>query len=161
MHARRGHGRMTGGRYSSRRHRANAHTNTSKVLERRAFTFSPVAQLSWLWQLVLSLADRAVPTGIPLYTPSWLHSPFPSPSLSLTLEDQTGARGEEGVEGVAWWPLWEILFCPLVYLELSFLNDFRRCCARQVTLTQNAWSGITAQLCLLWSVSLLPFLLPH
>lgn len=32
------------------------------------------------------------PHGIHLYTLSWLHSPFPSSSLSPTLEQQTGAR---------------------------------------------------------------------
>lgn len=40
------------------------------------------------------------PQGFVSYTTSWLHPPFPSPSLSLTLEQQTGAR-ERGVCGGA------------------------------------------------------------
>lgn len=88
MHAHWGQVPLTGGRCMSRKHES-AHTKHVRSLgkARISFQLCSTADLT-----VLSLADRADPTGIHFYTLSWLHLTFPSPLLSLTLEHRTGAK---------------------------------------------------------------------
>ena len=83
-----------------------------------------LSALCWPWQPVLSLADRAVPTGIHLNTLSWLHSPLPSPSLSLTLEHQTGAS-ERAVGGAGVRSPFKSQGASLRYFILSICLKFR------------------------------------
>lgn len=110
-----------------------------------------MAQLSWLAACALP-RWQSCPHWDQLYTLSWLHSPLPSPSL--TLEHKTGARQRGGDKeqgggllngrgaSLRFFFLSEVSVSSSLWN--SFLNNFRLCCSRQVTVTQKAWSRITA-----------------